>query len=172
MPRLLFISLLVLWGYYSRAATIRGWHLLKPGDINDGWIGYKRVRRWWLQNAVSSTRSLSVLLSVAGMTRTTQTVLVLGWWPSSETIRTHESVLWVLPGIYSRALNCVGTIRGQSLFEGFLLSAGWKLQYVTLTSHCHKWHRASLDFGPGSSVAKRARLRCSSLFKTGRTKRE
>ena len=51
--RLLFISLLVLYSYYSRAATIRGrllfkggvYFLGKPGDINNSWIRYVRVRR-------------------------------------------------------------------------------------------------------------------------------
>ena len=45
----------------------------KPWDVNDSWIGYVRVRRWRLLDAVSSTRSLSLLLSAVEMTRTTQT---------------------------------------------------------------------------------------------------
>ena len=27
--------------------------------------------------------------------------------------------------------------------EGLLLGAGWKSDYVTLISHCHKWHRST-----------------------------
>ena len=48
----------------------------KPGDINDGWIGYEQVRRWWL-HAVSGKHSLSILLSTVGTTRTTQAFLAL-----------------------------------------------------------------------------------------------
>ena len=33
----------------------------------------------------------------------------------------------------------------------FLLGTGWKSHYVSLTSHCHKWHRTSADCGPSSS---------------------
>ena len=104
-----------------------------PGDINDGWLRYIRVRRWWLLDTVSSTRSLSVLLSAVGMTRTTQTVLALAWWPSSEIICTRVRVLRLLAaatirgwrlfcswksfrlcGYYLRA----ATIQGRRLFEG------------------------------------------------------
>ena len=53
----------------------------KPGGINNSWKRYVRVRWWRLLDAVSSMRSLSVLLSAVGTTRTTQTILVLAWWP-------------------------------------------------------------------------------------------
>ena len=45
------------------ADTIRGRHLFvwKPWDVNDDWIRYVRVRRWWLLEAVISTHSLSLL---------------------------------------------------------------------------------------------------------------
>ena len=44
----------------------------KPGGINDGWIRYVRVRQWRLLDAFSSMRSLSVLVSAMGTTRTTK----------------------------------------------------------------------------------------------------
>ena len=98
----------------------------KPGDINDGWIRYVRVRRWRLLDAASSTHSLSVLLSVVVTTRTTQTVLALAWWPSSKIICTHGHVLRLLAVATIQgqrlfrpraALDCVATIRGRHLFE-------------------------------------------------------
>ena len=52
----------------------------------------------------------------------------------------------------------------------FLLGAGWKSHYVTLTSHCHKWHRVSMDVGPGQG--RRARQRCLSHFKIGKKKKK
>ena len=44
----------------------------KPGEINDSWIRYVRVRQRRLLSTVSSMCSLSVLLSALGMTRTKQ----------------------------------------------------------------------------------------------------
>ena len=73
----------------------------KPGDTNDGWIRYVRVRWWWLLDA-SSTHSLSVLLSAVGVSRTTQTVLALVWW----TIIRNYSHTWacaMFTSYYSRA---------------------------------------------------------------------
>ena len=91
------------------AATIRGQLLFvggscffgKPGDSltepdsytrlpwrHQRWYG--RVRRLRLLDGVSSTRSLSVLVSALGTTRTTQTVLALAWWLSSEIICTQN----------------------------------------------------------------------------------
>ena len=77
----------------------------KPGDINNGWIRYVRVRRWRLLNTVSSTYSLSGLLSAVEMTCTTQTVIALVWWPSSEIICTRVCVPRLLYShdYYSRA---------------------------------------------------------------------
>ena len=72
MPRLLFISLLVLCGYYSRVATIQGQHLFlwKARRHQRRLDKIIQVRRWRLLDAVSSTRSLSVLLSAVGTTHT------------------------------------------------------------------------------------------------------
>ena len=100
-PRLLLISLFVLCGYYSRVATIKG------------------------LDAVRSMRTLSVLLSAVETTHTTQTVLALAWWLSSEIIRTCRHVLRLLPAaavwgrrlFHSRASDCVATIRGWRLFK-------------------------------------------------------
>ena len=133
MPRLLCILLLVLCSYYSRVATIRGWLLFKgsiyffgkPGDINDGWIRCIQVRRWRLLDTVSSMHSLSVLLSAVGTTHTTQTVLPLAWWPSSEIIHTRVCMLCLLAAatiqgrsfFRSRDLDCAATIRGRRLFK-------------------------------------------------------
>ena len=85
----------------------------------------RRVRWWWLLDAVSSVRSLSVLLSAMGMTCTIQTVLALAWRPSSEIIHTHVHVLRLLVAatiwgqrlFRSRASDCAATIRGQQLLE-------------------------------------------------------
>ena len=114
------------------AATIRGRLLFegsvywfgKPGDTNNGWIGYKWVRQCRLLDAVSSTHSLSVLLSAVGMTHTTPALV---WWPSSEIIRTRVCmcVLHLLAAatiqgwrlFHSRASDCVVTIPGQPLFQ-------------------------------------------------------
>ena len=93
-----------VWVLFEGGAYFFG----KPGDINEGWIRYVRVRRWWLLDAASSMRSLSVLLSAVGTTRTTQTVLALAWLPSSEIICTHGRVPCLLPA---------ATIRGRRLFE-------------------------------------------------------
>ena len=78
------------------------------GKPDDGWIGLVRVRRWWLLDAVSSMRSLSVLLSAVERTRTTQTVLVLAWWPLSAIIHTR---------VHVQRLLVTGTIRGRRLFR-------------------------------------------------------
>ena len=119
------------------AATIRGRLLFKgsiyffgkSGDV-DGWIRCIQVRRWWLLDAVSSMRSLSVLLSAVGTTHTTQTVLALAWWPSSEIIRTRVCMLCLLAAatiqgrsfFRSRDLDCAATIRGRRLFKEILYS--------------------------------------------------
>ena len=66
-------------GYYYFAACFM-WLLFegnvyffgKPGGINDGWIRYVWVRQWRLLDAFSSMRSLSVLVSAMGTTRTTK----------------------------------------------------------------------------------------------------
>ena len=86
-PRLLFI---LLHARFVRLLIEGGIYFFwKPWDVNDGWMRYVRVRRWQLLDAVSSTHSLSLLLSAVGATCTTQTVLELEWWPSSEIIRTR-----------------------------------------------------------------------------------
>ena len=127
------ISLIWCCGYYLfrcsfYVATIRG-RLLFDGGVyffgnpGDGWIRYIWVRQWRLLDNVSSTRSLSVLLSALRTTRTTQTVLALAWWPSSEIIRTRVRVPCLLAAAtiqgrcLSRASDCVATIQGQRLFE-------------------------------------------------------
>ena len=78
-PQLLFNLQLVSCGYYLRVATTQGSVCFfgKPGDINDSWIRYVQVKQWRLLDAVSSTRSFSVLLLAMGMTCTTQTALAL-----------------------------------------------------------------------------------------------
>ena len=102
----------------------------KPRDINDGWIMYIQVRQWRLLDTVSSMRSLSVLLSAVGTTHTTQTVLALAWWLSSESIRTRVHVPRLLAAatirgqrlFHSRASDCAATIWGRRLFEGGIYS--------------------------------------------------
>ena len=90
MPRLIFISVLVLCSYYSRVAFFL-------------WKARRRPR--WLDRVRGCTCSLSILLSAVRMTCTTQTVLALAWWPSSEIIRTrvcHVYYPWLLfkGGVY------------------------------------------------------------------------
>ena len=100
-------------------ATIRGRRLL----IWKAWRHRRRLDRVRTSETVTvarrcqcSTRSLSVLLSAVGTTRTTQTILahvVLMWWPSSEIIRTrvrvpHFSCRFRLCGYYSRAASIRG----------------------------------------------------------------
>ena len=130
MPQLLFKG-----GYYSRVAFTL-YFLGKSGDINGGWIRYVRVRRWWLLDTVSSTRSLSVLLSAVGMTRTTQTVLVLAWWLSSEIICSCVRV----PRLLATA-----TIRGQRWFKDiwYLWEFTWLILVNVLegvSAHAHTTH--------------------------------
>ena len=123
----------------------------KPGDINDGWIGYERVRRWWLLDAVCSTHSLSVLLSAVGTTRTTQTVLALAWWPSSETIHTrvrmpHLLATTTIRGgrlLRLRALDCAATIPEWWLFEGGIYSK--KYSTCMCATSCIYMHCKDLD---------------------------
>ena len=119
-----------VWLLFDCGYTIEGgvYFFGKPGDTNDGWIRYVRVR-WWRLLDASSTCSLLVLLSAVGTIRTTQTVLALVWW----TIIRNYSHTWAcamftsyysraafilfksfeLCGYYSRA----ATIRGQRLFK-------------------------------------------------------
>ena len=118
----------------------------KPRDINDGWIRCIWVRQWQLLDTVSSTCSLSLLLSAVGTTCTTQTVLALARWWSSEIICTCVHVLRVLAaaiyylravfisfkifgscGYYSRA----AIIRGWHLFEVI-----WHLDTKLTPRHC------------------------------------
>ena len=137
------------------AASIRGRLLFKgsvyffgkPGDINDGWIGYEWVRRWRLLDAVSSMHSLSVLLSAVGTTRTAQTVLALAWWLPSEIIRTsvhmpHSLTAATLQGRHlfrSKALDCVATIQGGPLFEGGVYSKKYGILSGLTTLPCSKY---------------------------------
>ena len=85
--------------------------------------------------------SLSVLLSTMGMTCTTQTVLVLVWWPSSEIILIRVWVpclqavatIWGWCLFCSRASDCAATIRGWGLFEGgdYLSAASiWRNSFI------------------------------------------
>ena len=118
--------------YYLRRLLFEGgiYFFGKPGDINDCWIGYEWVEWWWLLDAVSSTRSLSILLLAAGTTRTTWTVLALVWWLLSEIIRTCVRVpcllaaatIWGQCLFRSRASDCAATIQGRPLFEGGVYS--------------------------------------------------
>ena len=138
------------------AATIRGRLLFQGGiyvlespetSTTDGWIRYVRVRRWRLLDAVRSTRSLSVLLSAVGTTRTAQTVLALVWWPSSEIIRTRVRVPRLLAEatirgrrlFRSRASDCAATIRGRLLFEGGVYSKKYG-NYHTAFGHALSAH--------------------------------
>ena len=94
------------------AANIRGWLLFegsvywfgKPGDTNNDWIRYERVRRWRSLDAVRSMCSLSVRLSAKRTTRTANTGLALAWWPSSEIICTRVCVCVLSCSYYSRAV--------------------------------------------------------------------
>ena len=99
----------------------------KPGDINDGWIGYIRLRQWRLLDAVSSTHNLSLLLSAVRTTCTTQTVLVLAWWQLPEIIRTCVCHIYWLQLLFEGCIYFVQelqivrpavTIWGRWLFEG------------------------------------------------------
>ena len=90
-PQLIFISVLVLCSYYSRAAFFF-------------WKAWRRPR-WLDRVSTCCTCSLSVLLSAVRMTCTTQTVLALAWRPSSEIIRTRVCCVyypWLLfeGGVY------------------------------------------------------------------------
>ena len=117
-----FVQLLFEGGYYSRVTF---YFFAKPGDIKDSWIRYIRVGRWRLLDTVSSTRSLSVLLSAMGTTRTTQTILALAWWPLLEIIPTRVHMPRLLAAVTiwgqclfrSRASDCAATIWGRHLFE-------------------------------------------------------
>ena len=134
------ISSLRRHGYYLFrcsfcAATIWGrllfeggvYFFANPGDIKDSWVWYihVQVRRWRLLDTVSSARSLSVLLSAMGTTRTPQTILALAWWLLLEIIPTcvHVPCLLVAATIRgwrlfcSRASDCAATIWGRHLFE-------------------------------------------------------
>ena len=64
------------------------------------WKAWRRPR--WLDRVRGCTRSFSVLLSAVRMTCTTQTVLALAWWPSSEIIRTRVRATFTTCGYYSR----------------------------------------------------------------------
>ena len=80
--RLLFISLHVLCGYYSRAATtmyLRAALFLCKALRCQRRPNKVRSETVTVLDTVSSTRSLSVLLSAVGTTRTTQIVLALAW---------------------------------------------------------------------------------------------
>ena len=121
-------------------ATIWGQLLFECGvyffgklwDVNDGWIRCV-VRWWWLLDAVSSTHSLSVLLQSMGMTRTTQTVLALVWWPSSEITRTRLHCRVYYPRLlFEGGVYFVQELRiVRLLFEGSIYSK----KYGTL-KHC------------------------------------
>ena len=147
MPWLLFNLLLVLCGYYLRAATIRGQCLFlwEPGHIR---IRYVRVWWWWLPDTVSSTHRLSVLLSVVWTTHATQAVLALVWWLSSEIIGIRVRVQCLLaaatiwgPCLFcSRVLDCVATIWGQCLFE----EKWYTRQSCLLLSCSHPQHNSLL----------------------------
>ena len=136
------IQLLFKGSYYSRAATIQGWLLFL-------WKTCQHQRRlekvhktqaiqWRLLEAVSGKCSLSVLLSVVETSRTTQTALVLAWWPSSEIICITQTALalawWPSSEIICiRACMCVlhipvvaaVTILGQDLFCSEILIMQW-----------------------------------------------
>ena len=136
----LLLSLLVLCGYYSRAAFIS---LESPKtSTTAGYLRYVRVRRWRLLGTVSNTRSLSVLLSAVGTTRTKQTVLALTWWPSSEIIRIRVRVPHLLAAttIRGRRLfrlrdsDCAATIRRRRLFEGGVYSKKYGIHFPTCTN--------------------------------------
>ena len=83
MPWLLFILLFVLWSYmyYSRAATIQGWHLLLQKACRYQQqldkVGTSETVMVARHCTVSSGQSLSVLLSALEMTRATQ--IALAW---------------------------------------------------------------------------------------------
>ena len=136
-----------LCGYYLRAVFVYFF-----GNINDGWIRYVRVRWWQLLDAVSSTHSLSVLLSAVRTTCTTQTVLALAWWSSSEIICTcvhmpsvlAAATIWGRHLFYSRASDCaatisdystVATIRGWRLFEGGDYSRAATIRRNVVSAH-------------------------------------
>ena len=125
--------LLFKGSYYSRAATIQRWLLFLWKTCQHQRqlekVHKTQAIQWRLLEAVSGKRSLSVLLSVMETSRTTQTVLVLAWWPSSEIICIRACVCSAYTGsscgYYSRAgftllrdPDYAETIRRQRLFEG------------------------------------------------------
>ena len=107
-------------------STIRGWLLfLWKAGRHQRRLDKVRVIQWQLLDTVSSTRSLSVPLSAVETSCTTQTALVLAWWPSSQMIRrcvppqllfkggVYFTQSFRLCSYYLRAV----TIRGRRLFE-------------------------------------------------------
>ena len=110
-------------GYYLRAVTIWGQCLYffgKPKDIKDSWIRYIQALQQWLLEAISSTQSLSVLLSVMEKSCATQTILLLACWPSLAVIPTCVGVLSSLAvaTLWERRVFCSGLPIVRLLFEG------------------------------------------------------
>ena len=102
----------------------------KPTDIKDSWIRYIQALQQWLLEAISSTQSLSVLLSVMEKSCATQTILLLACWPSLAVIPTCVGVLSSLAAatLWERRVFCsglptvrlylrAGIIRAWHLFE-------------------------------------------------------
>ena len=94
-----------------------------PADISDGWIRYVWVRWWRLLDAVSSTRSFSVLLSAVESTHTTWIALTLAWWPLSEII---------CACVHMPCIVATATIRGQRLFVQSFRFCGYCLRETTI----------------------------------------
>ena len=133
------MRLLFKGAYYSRVATIQGWHYVwavfiffgKPRDLNNHSTRYIRVRWWQLLDAVSNTRSLSVLLSAMGTTSTTKSS------PSASLVtdaRKHSHTCvhatFTSCGYYLRA----ATIWGRCLFKEIRYLSIWciNLQFLRL----------------------------------------
>ena len=97
-------------GYYLRAAFFFG----KSADTNVGWIRYVWAIQWWLLDAVSSKRSLSVLVSGMERSRTTWTALalVLARWPSP--------IIHIHVRVHVLRIAAMATIQGWHLFRSEL----------------------------------------------------
>ena len=129
----------------------------KPGDTNDGLDKVRTSETVIVARPVSSTCRLSLLLSAMGTTRTTQTVLALAWWPSSEIIRTRVHVLRLLAAakIWGRCIFRLRASDCELLFEGGVYSK----KYGRCTNTYAVWHMNSalnsrerypmLNFYPG-----------------------
>ena len=109
-------------GYYLRVAN---YFLGKSTDINDGWIRFVQAIQWWLLDAVCSSSSLSVLLSVCGNEPYNMSSLSVSLVTVVRNYLhrcvcaacTSRGYYFKMAFILLRASNRAATIRGWCLFE-------------------------------------------------------